>query len=194
MIKLIDGYEGRYGVDEQGNVYSYLKKGSHIGELLSEGRLLKTYSGNNEYILVGLSKPDKTRFNALVHRLVAQAFIPNPNNLPEVDHIDNNPQNNNVNNLQWVTRCENMTRMLKHSSPVRNYKCTALYNKNELIGYFLSITAACKYASSQGVAFSSLQKYRKTKGWRIESVSTIPTGSSFRDEYGNEVVPEFNIK
>ena len=44
----------------------------------------------------------------LVHRLIAQAFIPNPDNLPEVDHIDNNRENNAVSNLRWVTHEENM--------------------------------------------------------------------------------------
>lgn len=49
--------------------------------------------------MVGLSLEDGSVFNALVHRLVAEAFIPNPDNLPEIDHIDNNPQNNAVSNL-----------------------------------------------------------------------------------------------
>lgn len=54
--------------------------------------------------------------------------------------------------------------------------------------------AACKYASKHGASLSSLEKYKMTQDWTVESVSTIPEGSSIRDEDGCEVVPEFGIK
>lgn len=53
-----------------------------------------------------LSKQHKNK-KILVHRLVAQAFIPNPCNKPQVNHIDGNPQNNFIENLEWVTNSEN---------------------------------------------------------------------------------------
>ena len=69
-------------------------------------RLLKQHITNRGYAQVSLSK-DKTVKPAHVHRLVAQAFIPNPDNLPTVDHIDGNKLNNNVENLQWLSYKDN---------------------------------------------------------------------------------------
>ena len=58
------------------------------------------------YLVAHLSKDNKAK-NILVHRLVAESFIPNPNKYPCVNHIDGNKQNNNINNLEWCTHSEN---------------------------------------------------------------------------------------
>lgn len=93
----VKGYEGLYAVDSYGNVYS-----------LKNNTPLKTfkYNGKQPYHYVGLCKNGKKK-NCFIHRLVAQAFIPNPDNLPQVNHKDGNVHNNNVNNLEWVTNSEN---------------------------------------------------------------------------------------
>lgn len=67
---------------------------------------------NRGYLRVNLSK-DKTVKRVHVHRLVAQAFIPNPDNLSEVDHIDGNKLNNTVENLQWISHSDNMRKACK---------------------------------------------------------------------------------
>lgn len=59
------------------------------------------------YILTKLCKDGIARFKR-VHRLVAETFIPNPDNKPQVNHIDGNKQNNNIQNLEWATNAENM--------------------------------------------------------------------------------------
>lgn len=106
----VKGYEGLYEVSNYGNVRSlarkveYLKNGRVITQRL-KGKMLKP--GNHDgYKSVILCKNRKTK-SKQVHRLVAEAFIENPLNKQEVNHIDENPSNNNVNNLEWVTHIEN---------------------------------------------------------------------------------------
>ena len=87
--KDIEGYEGRYKVSNKGRVYDN-KLDKFIGyESLG-------------YMCVALCK-DKKQKKCRVHRLVAQAFIPNPDNLPGINHKDENKTNNCVENLEWCT-------------------------------------------------------------------------------------------
>ena len=90
-IKDIKGYEGLYGVTEDGKVYSYTSK-----------KFLKRTLDIEGYEQVILYK-NKHRKTYKVHRLVALAYIPNPNNFPQVNHRDENKTNNNVSNLEWCT-------------------------------------------------------------------------------------------
>lgn len=73
------------------------------GTYLVKGRVLKPRDSGNGYLRAGIQIDGKWT-EKLVHRLVAQAFIPNPDNLPQINHKDCNPQNNNVKNLEW---CDN---------------------------------------------------------------------------------------
>lgn len=95
--KDIAGYEGLYTIDTEGRIYSIRRK-----KYLS----LKPDSSFG-YVHAGLSKFGKTKLYS-VHRLVAKAFIPNPNNLPVVHHKDDNKSNNRVENLEWCTQKENV--------------------------------------------------------------------------------------
>lgn len=105
--KDIDGFEGYYQISNLGNVKSLdriLKDNGGIFIKRGNYRKLAEQAG---YKRVSLYKNDKDR-KFMVHRLVAQAFIPNPNNKPFIDHIDGNRANNKVDNLRWVTHSENM--------------------------------------------------------------------------------------
>lgn len=66
------------------------------------------------YKVVSLTKRDMPDKSIPVHRLVAMAFIPNPNNLPQVNHIDGNKENNNVENLEWCDNSYNQIHAYKH--------------------------------------------------------------------------------
>ena len=95
--KYIPNYNHDYQVSNLGRIKSFKKK----------PRILRQSKTPKHYNNVNLCKEGKT-ISSLVHRLVAQAFIPNPENKPEVNHKDGNPRNNCVDNLEWVTRKENM--------------------------------------------------------------------------------------
>ena len=101
LWKDIEGYEGLYKVSSYGNVLSLKYCGSNRKHLLAPN------PDHKGYLMVYLSKKGKTK-TFKIHRLVASAFIPNPHNLPQVNHIDENPNNNKVENLEWCTRKYNL--------------------------------------------------------------------------------------
>lgn len=98
------GFEGLYEVSNLGRVKSlnYRRTGK---ERILKPRRIEKKSGN-VYYAVHLYKDGKA-YDKPVHRLVAEAFIPNPDNLPEVNHKDENPLNNHVGNLEWCTQSYN---------------------------------------------------------------------------------------
>lgn len=110
MYKDIKGYEGLYAVDENGNVWSYEKTspiGKNGGVVNRGGLILKpSQQGRTKHQRVMLFKNGK-RKSYLIHRLVAQAFIPNPENLPLINHKDCDPTNNHISNLEWCTAKQN---------------------------------------------------------------------------------------
>lgn len=90
-------------IDPRGNVYGIeRRKGKKAGQPFT-----KTQSTVHGYKYCGINYQNGRRIMKRVHKLVAEAFIPNPNNLPIVMHKDNNKKNNNVNNLLWGTIQEN---------------------------------------------------------------------------------------
>ena len=97
--KPIDGFEGLYEVSNLGRI-KILQKTRSDGKVYKE-KLMKI-STNGSYCEVSLHKEGKASHH-LVHRLVAKAFIPNPEGLPQVNHIDENKTNNCVENLEWCT-------------------------------------------------------------------------------------------
>ena len=113
--KDVAGYEGLYQVSNLGRV-KRLK-----GKYMKSDKLLKQVKLDSGYVAVCLCKHNKTK-NFRVHRLVAEAFIPNPEEKPQVNHIDENKTNNVASNLEWMTAKENNnygTRTQRTSKPVK---------------------------------------------------------------------------
>lgn len=112
MNRPVVGFEGLYEVDEYGNVYSI------VHDAHRRARKLSAYKNEAGYLKVNLYNLNGVCKKKYVHRLVAEAFIPNPNGLPNIDHIDCDVKNNNVSNLRWCTQSEN----IKHSWECGNQK------------------------------------------------------------------------
>lgn len=141
--KDIDGYDGLYQISNLGNVRS-LK----FGKI----KLLKQINDKYGYKKVDLYKDRKTK-TCKIHRLVAQAFIPNPNNLPEVNHKDENKSNNCVDNLEWCDRKYNMNygtaqqrsscKRINH--PSRSKQVLQLTKSGEFVTEYPSICEASRF-------------------------------------------------
>lgn len=97
MFKEIKGYEGRYSISDKGEVFSFLTN-----------KILKVNISKTGYGSVELYDKNHNSKRLLVHRLVAEAFIDNPKQLPFVNHKDENKMNNAVNNLEWCSAQYNM--------------------------------------------------------------------------------------
>lgn len=110
-MKDIKGYEGHYKINEKGEVFSF--KNNRI-------RKLKPRTTHDGYVWYNLCLNGKHK-TCRANRMVAEAFVPNPENKPTVNHIDGNKTNNNVENLEWATREEQMEHAYKSGlkKPVR---------------------------------------------------------------------------
>ncbi len=150
-IKDIKGYDGRYAITTDGRIWSYKAK-----------KYLKERVNETGYTSVCLSKNGQAK-SFYVHRLVAETYIPNPENKPQVNHKDENRSNNNVNNLEWTTAKENSnygTRNSKISlAKAKPVKCI------ETNRVFVSMTAAALLTGAQCSKISQVCKgKRKTAG------------------------------
>lgn len=160
--KDVVGYEGYYQVSNMGRVKSLDRMvnstRSSTGFRLSKGRILKTYFAKygkcrknrdtaKPYELVHLYNGVQERAFS-IHRLVALAFIPNPQNLPQINHKDENPANNRVENLEWCdgiynanygTRNERVSANRKDKTPVNQFSING-----EFIAQYESLSMAAK--------------------------------------------------
>ena len=133
--KDVPGLEGRYQVSNLGRVKSLSRTEPHKlhGIWHIRERILKAtdpYKTKRGYSSVGIRDGNGKLISPAVHRLVAICFVPNPLNLPEVNHIDGNRANNAASNLEWVTRKENMHHAWKTGlcDPIVKAKVRAVVN------------------------------------------------------------------
>jgi hypothetical protein len=112
-LRDIKGYEGLYAVTKDGRIWSYPKGSKNVhGLWLKPSKIGNTNMKDNMYYGVLLTK-DKKQVCRRVHRLVAQAWIPNPHNKKFINHKDGNKLNNHIDNLEWVTSKENNQHAIK---------------------------------------------------------------------------------
>lgn len=128
--KNINGYEGLYQVSNLGRVRSLdrYRKGKANSDTFCKGREIK-HRASNGYRIINLCKNGKYEFK-LIHRLVAEAFIPNPNNFPCVDHINGVRSDNNKDNLRWCTYKENLSFELARNNIRKAQKNSIRYQKH----------------------------------------------------------------
>lgn len=124
-------------IKELFNSYKISSCGKVFNKDGSEKKLQTTSTGYKAVRLSSGSRIDTKAYR--VHKLVAEAFIPNPNNLSDVDHIDGVRDNNHVSNLRWVTHGEN----IKHSYTMSNRSATGSMNANALLSEE-TVHAICK--------------------------------------------------
>lgn len=167
--KSIKGYEGLYEVSDLGNVRS-----------LSRGNVLKPVQRAHGYLgvmLYGKGGHKKRGFKTFsVHRLVAEAFIPNPDNLPEVNHLDEDKQNNRADNLEWATHIDNSRygtaskrRAAKLVNGLRSRRVSQYAMDGTFVMEFPSLAEAMRNGYSSGNIVKCIQgKYRHAYGylWR----------------------------
>ena len=151
----VKGFEGYYAVSSNGNVKSLdrIIQGKRCKTHIKE-RVMRQYVGKDGYLSIQLFSGGKP-ITFKVHRLVAQSFLDNPDNLPEVNHIDGNKQNNTVDNLEWCTRGYNIRHAFK----------TGLYNPDN------RSHNRKKVVRSDGVVFDSLTQAARESGTHISDVS-----------------------
>lgn len=120
--KDVVGWEGVYQVSNYGEI-----KSLHY----NKERIMKQSTDTNGYLQVKLNKNGNGKAY-LVHRLVAQAFIPNYHNKPFINHLDSNPKNNKITNLEWCTQSENVRHAIgvgNHFIPKGSNNPTAIINE-----------------------------------------------------------------
>lgn len=149
--KPIRGYEGLYEVSNLGRVRSLARTdtGYRCGRKPTYDKELAYYLVRGYYAVVLYKRGKQKHF--LVHRLVADAFIPNPNNYPQINHKDENPKNNIVDNLEWCTGKYNVNygkrkeKWLEHENVKAQKKAVIQVSKDgNFINEFESMTEAAK--------------------------------------------------
>lgn len=170
--KDIKGYNGVYQVSNLGNVRRIKLKEYNSTEYIIDRNIKPTDNGNG-YKIVGLSKDNK-RKNYYIHRLVAIAFIKNPNMYKEINHKDNQKSNNNVNNLEWCDRGYNVRySYLKgsHQAPKsmlgkkgKEHPISVSVKQYDLNNNFIKEYESANIASEEtGICYSSIKKCRAGK-------------------------------
>ena len=170
IFKPVKEFEGLYSVSNFGNVKRESTKAKlGTGNYAREEHLIKQRKNNKGYLMVDLYK-DGIRSQILVHRLVAQAFVPNPYSYTIVNHKDENKENNCADNLEWCTQKYNMNYgTVQKKIGTANSKRVTMFSKSydEIETFNSIIDAERNTGISNGSIGDCLHGRRKTAGGYI---------------------------
>lgn len=178
----IHGWDDVYEVSSTGQV-------RRIGGSVM-GQWVKQHEG---YCRVRLSHlPTGKRCTALVHRLVAKAFVPNPGNFPIVNHLDSDVSNNSSNNLEWCTQKQN----IQHAASKGRMKCcwkdgrgpTARFTDDEVVAIYLGVkndgVSQAEMARRFGVSHYAVSRIVGRHTYKYVDIPQLPPPPT-REEVGN---------
>ena len=157
--KDVVGYEGLYKVSNKGNVFSVerMVRGKKCG-----GIILKPRYHRDGYLQVMLCK-NGIRKNKLIHRLVLETFVENPNNLPEVNHKDENKTNNDLSNLEWCTSKYNSNHGTRNERARKKVRAVNI-KTGEVLTFNSTVEAGRKGYNSGGISRACRGDYKNSNG------------------------------
>lgn len=175
--KPVKGYEGLYEVSDFGNVRSLSRR---AGKIHIKGRVLKPFQNKNGYLCVCLSKAGTTK-TVGIHRLVAAAFVSNPNGKKTVNHINEDKSDNRANNLEWLTLRENIhygTRAERQQQSITESIGVAVVqissDGHNAVARYDSISEAAKSISAQpSDILNSISTGQKCRGYHWRRIDGI---------------------
>lgn len=172
--KDVKGFEGLYSVSDKGRVKSHDKKHKHFkngAEYVRKGRILRPYKKKHGYLEVSLYDINRKPHYKLVHRIVAEAFLPKVNGAEVVNHKDHSKVNNKVENLEWCTQKENCGYSLKkgfykvgeeaHSAKMTRETVIECRKK-----YFVSGFSIKDLSNEYGLSYQNMNSLIKGESWR----------------------------
>jgi len=168
-MKYVKGFEDLYSVTEDGKIYSHRSE-----------RFLELSQKKNGYVYVEFNVNGRVSYHR-VHRLVAEAYIPNIENKPFVNHIDGVKNNNHYRNLEWVTGTENNLHAIE-SGLVDLHDLWEVRRDGELLGTYRGYREIIEeFGISKNTIYNSIKLKRPTRnGLTIERSTTIPQGSTLK--------------
>ena len=169
----VKGYEGLYLVSDEGQIISLPRKVFNgRGEYIREGRIMKPTLRGREpimYACVELRKDNESN-RVAIHRIVAEAFIDNPNGYSVINHIDHDTLNNRVENLEWCTQQYNNE--YGHNKPVKQYTA-----EGDFVAEYKNITYASEITGISRTAINNaLTGYSETSGGYVWKYANIGEG------------------
>ncbi|MBN2661602.1 MAG: HNH endonuclease [Tannerellaceae bacterium] len=167
--KDVAGYEGLYQVSNLGRVKSIPRKVTNGtgGEFFTKPKIMNRHKDTSGYHAIALCKNSKMKKTKL-HRIIAKAFIPNPDNKPQVDHINGIRTDNRLSNLRWVTPSEN------NKNGYRNGNKKVFKPRVNVSGKSIREATPVSQYSQDGIkimSFDSIHKASKHTGIPISSIS-----------------------